>query len=212
MEDLIGKSVWIETPVKPEHYQGYAVITNVTKTGKLKYEIEQIRSKQWYSADQFFPHESMKIITQEDIYQKHYEDKKAWIEQVEKSENKTLCDAYKEAISEATEDMKMKHSMDHGERFKRPSFTNEQLAELWNKPSTSTTMFPNGITGITSNNWGKNLDRTISGSFCPGTDKTQVTETPEDKRKFAMIKKGLALLAEQKQNEIKEIEELIKKL
>ena len=195
MKDLIGKSVWIEIPVKPEHYQGYAVITNVTKTGKLKYEIEQIRSKQWYSADQFFPHESMKIITQEDIYQKHYEDKKAWMESLEKEEEnldseawnqyegKKLCDQYKEAISEATEDIKGCSTFANGSS---------------NQTSTAVPFIGGTTTGGPFSILGR-----------PYIPETSANYTKEQS---ALIKKALALLAEQKQNEIKEIEELIKKL
>ena len=94
-----GDQITILKPVLP-HIEGNGTITKVNKK-KLKYEVEQWDIKQWYEDTQ---------ITDRLI-------------KVEPAPEfpKNLCDQYKEAISEATEDMKMKHSMDHGERFKRKS-------------------------------------------------------------------------------------------
>ena len=191
-----GDQITILKPVLP-HIEGNGTITKVDE-GVLKYEVEQWDIKQWYEETQ---------ITDRLI-------------KVEPAPEfpKNICDQYKEAISEATEDIKERSKKEVEEQFNQKTYPTDQkksgeyfelIADIYSRQSTSTAMFPNGIT---SNNWGMNLDKTISGGFCPNTGTTQATETPEDKRKFAMVKKALALLAEQKQSEIKEIEELIKKL
>lgn len=130
---------------------------------------------------------------------------------LESAEESKLCDQYKEAISEATEDIKESACS----RTHNRDAIDHQLSEIFKKQSTSTTMFPNGITGLSSGNWG-NLSTALDSNLTVG--RTFMRTSPNNqqyivsKEQAELLKKGLALLAEQKQNELKEIEELIKKL
>ena len=190
-----GDQITILKPVSP-HIEGNGTITKVDE-GKLKYEVEQWDIKQWYEETQ---------ITDRLI-------------KVEPAPEfpKNICDQYKEAISEVTEDLKESSVTTIHKR----DDIDFQLSEIFKRQSTSTTMFPNGITGLNSDNWGNLSTETYPKMI--GENKSVIGKpfktcaeiygntfmTTQEKE---ITKRALALLAEKKQNEIKEIEELIKKL
>ncbi len=173
-----GDQITILKPVSP-HIEGNGTITKVDE-GKLKYEVEQWDIKQWYEETQ---------IT----------DRLIKVEPAPEFDQ-TLCDQYKEAISEATEDLKESACS----RTHKRDAIDFQLSEIFKNQSTSTTTFPNGITGIMPNSTG---GTTLLGRpYIPETSANFTKEQAES------MKKGLELLIETKQSEMKEIEELIKKL
>ncbi len=197
-----GDQITILKPVSP-HIEGNGTITKVDE-GVLKYEVEQWDIKQWYEETQ---------ITDRLI-------------KVEPAPEfpKNICDQYKEAISEATEDIKERSKKEVEGMFSQKTYPTDQkksaemfelIADVYSRQSMCNTTFPNG--GISSTG-----APFIGGSIVgePAIRPDQIYGRPYipeasanyTKEQSAAMKKGLELLIETKQSEIKEIEELIKKL